>query len=78
MIKRVDVATYNASKSVVENTFKAGHQSLGIKEGGIGMAETTTNNTPEDVIKVAKEWETKFSKGEAKAPATRQEAKDFK
>jgi basic membrane protein A len=78
MIKRVDVATYNASKSVVENTFKAGHQSLGIKEGGIGMAETTKTNTPEDVIKVAKEWEAKFSKGEAKAPATRQEAKDFK
>ncbi|MEG0774478.1 BMP family ABC transporter substrate-binding protein [Clostridium sp.] len=78
MIKRVDVATYNAAKSVVENTFKGGHQDLGIKEGGVGMAETTNKNTPEDVLKVAKDYEKQILDGKVVVPANRQGAMDFK
>ncbi|EQB90041.1 basic membrane protein A [Clostridium punense] len=78
MIKRVDVATYNVSKAVVENTFKPGHQDLGIKEGGIGMAETTSKNTSADVLKVAKDYEKQILDGKVVVPANRQGAKDFK
>lgn len=77
MIKRVDVATYNASKSVVDGTFKGGVQTLGIKEGGIGIAETTKTNTPADVITLVKDYEKQISEGKLTVPANRQQAKDF-
>ncbi len=78
MIKRVDVATYDATKAVVNNEFKAGHIELGLKDGAVGIAETTEKNTPKEVIDLAKDYEQKIIKGEIKAPATREEAKNFK
>lgn len=78
MIKRVDVATYDSTKAVVNNEFKAGHIELGLKDGGVGIAETTEKNTPKEVIDLAKDYEQKIIKGEIKAPATREEAKNFK
>ncbi|MEG1254180.1 BMP family ABC transporter substrate-binding protein [Clostridium sp.] len=78
MIKKVDKATYDATKAVVEGTFKGGHIELGIKEGGIGMADTTADNTAADVVTKAKEYEAKIKSGELKVPATRQGAIDFK
>jgi len=39
MMKYVDVAVYNAVKSVKEGTFKAGEQRFGVKEGGVGTTE---------------------------------------
>jgi basic membrane protein A and related proteins len=78
MIKRVDVATYNASKAVVENTFKGGHEDLGIKEGGVGIAETTSKNTAEDVLKAAKDYEKQILDGKITVPSNRQGAKDYK
>ncbi|WP_461613761.1 BMP family lipoprotein [Clostridium sp. Marseille-QA1073] len=78
MIKRVDVGTYDATKAVVNNEFKAGHIELGLKDGGVGIAETTEKNTPKEVIDLAKDYEQKMIKGEIKAPATREEAKNFK
>lgn len=38
MVKRVDVAAYNAFKGVMEGTWKAGHQRLGLAEEGVGWA----------------------------------------
>ncbi|GAA0123387.1 MAG: BMP family ABC transporter substrate-binding protein [Clostridium argentinense] len=78
MIKRVDVGTYNATKDVVNGEFKSGHTVLGLKDGGVGIAETTEKNTPKDVVDLAKDYEQKIIKGEIKAPATREEAKNFK
>lgn len=78
MIKRVDVGTYDATKAVVNNEFKAGHIELGLKDGGVGIAETTEKNTPKEVIDLAKDYEQKMIKGEIKAPATREEAKNYK
>ncbi|MEG0308219.1 MAG: BMP family ABC transporter substrate-binding protein [Clostridium sp.] len=78
MIKRVDKATFDATKSVVDGTFKAGHVELGIKEGGIGMADTTANNTKADVVAKAKEFEEKIKSGAIKVPSTRQGAIDYK
>lgn len=78
MMKRVDNATYDAAKSVVDGKFEGGHKLLGIAEGGVGMSDSTSKNTDADVIEKAKEFEEKIKKGEIKVPATRAEVKDFK
>jgi basic membrane protein A len=38
MIKRVDVAAYNAFKGVQDGTWKAGFNVLGLAEGGVDWA----------------------------------------
>ncbi len=38
MVKRVDVAAYNSFKTGLDGTWKAGIQSLGLKEGGVDWA----------------------------------------
>jgi len=37
-IKHVDLATYDAIKSVVDKTFKGGAITLSLKDGGVGYA----------------------------------------
>ncbi len=78
MMKRVDDATYDAVKAVVDGKFEGGHKVLGIAEGGVGMSDSTSKNTDAEVIEKAKEFEEKIKKGEIKVPGTREEAKDFK
>lgn len=39
MMKHTDLAIYQAAKDLVEGKFAAGEQVLGLKEGGVGMAE---------------------------------------
>lgn len=78
MMKRVDNATYEASRSMVDGTFKAGSKVLGIAEDGVGMAPTTSNNTAPEVVEKAKEYEAKIKNGEIVVPVTRQEVIDFK
>ena len=43
MVKRVDVAVYNAFKTAKEGTWKAGVQSLGLKEDGVGYSLDDNN-----------------------------------
>ncbi|MDQ7841617.1 MAG: BMP family ABC transporter substrate-binding protein [bacterium] len=43
MMKRVDVAVYSTIKSLVGGSFKAGVQSFGLKEGGVGYAVNDYN-----------------------------------
>ncbi|MBK5242093.1 BMP family ABC transporter substrate-binding protein [Clostridium sp.] len=78
MMKRVDTATYNVSKSIVDGTFKGGTViSLGLKEKGVGIAETSSNNVPKDVLDLVKTYEEKIISGEIVVPTNRQEAMDF-
>jgi basic membrane protein A len=44
MVKRVDVAVYNALKTAKDGTWKAGMQSLGLKEDGVGYALDANND----------------------------------
>lgn len=78
MMKRVDNATYEATKAVIDGNFKGGVQTLGIAEGGVGMSASTSKNTDAKVVEKAKEFEEKIKSGEIKVPATRAEAKEFK
>ena len=78
MMKRVDKATYDAAKSIVDGSFEAGVKVLGIAEGGVGMSDSTSKNTDPAVIEKAKEYEEKIKNGDIKVPVTREEAKNFK
>lgn len=78
MIKRVDNATYDAVKSVIDGNFKGQVLTLGIAEGGVGLAETTSTNASKESIEKAKEFEDKIKNGEFEVPATRKAVMDFK
>jgi basic membrane protein A len=79
MMKRVDTATYTQTKAIVNNEFKGGTViNLGLKEKGVGIAETSSKNVPQDVLDVVKSYEDKVIAGEIVVPTDRKGAMDFK
>jgi len=79
MIKRVDTATYNESKAEVNNKFKGGTSiSLGLKEKGVGIADTSNKNVPKAVLDEVKKYENKIIAGEIVVPVNRKQVMDFK
>lgn len=78
MIKRVDKATYDAVKSQVDGSFKPGPKVIGIAEGGVDVADSTSVNTPEDVLVKVQDYKNKIKGGEIVVPSTRAEAVGFK
>ncbi|MGI9499495.1 MAG: BMP family ABC transporter substrate-binding protein, partial [Geminicoccaceae bacterium] len=44
MLKRVDVAVYNAFKGAMDDSWQAGAQSLGLAEEGVGYAVDEHND----------------------------------
>lgn len=77
MMKRVDNATYDVVKEMVEGKFKAGSVVLGIADGGVGMSDTTSENTPQDVIEKAHQYESQIKEGKIVVPYDRQGVLDF-
>lgn len=70
MVKRVDEAVYRVSKDVIEGKFEGGKIVwLGLAEDGVGLADTSSKNVPEDVLKLADEYKQKIVSGEIKVPA---------
>ncbi|MBC2632261.1 BMP family ABC transporter substrate-binding protein, partial [Salmonella enterica subsp. enterica serovar Enteritidis] len=69
MVKRVDVAVEKVSKEVVDGTFAGGTEVLGLKEDGVGLADTSSKNVPADVIKLADEYKAKIVSGELTVPS---------
>jgi len=79
MIKRVDTATYNESKAQVKNQFKGGTViMLGLKEKGVGIADTSSKNVPKAVLDEVKKYEDKIIAGEIVVPANRKDVMNFK
>jgi basic membrane protein A len=79
MMKRVDTATYDQSKAIVSDTFEGGSIiNLGLKEKGVGIAETSSDNVPKDVLDLVKTYEDKVIAGEIVVPTNREEAMNFK
>ncbi len=78
MMKRVDTATYNTSKAEAKGEFKAGVVNLGLKEEGVGIAETSSKNVPADVLTLVKSYQDKVIAGEIVVPSDRKGAMDFK
>lgn len=69
MLKRVDTATYDAVKSVLDGTFKAEVKSLGLAQEGVGYAVEGSNiQVPEDILSKVDELKQKIVNGEIKVP----------
>lgn len=68
MIKRVDEAVKRVSQEVIDGTFKGGQEVLGLKENGVGIADTSSKNVPQDVLDLVEEYKQKIISGEIKVP----------
>lgn len=56
MMKRVDTATYEATKEVVQGKFEGGKVKVfGLKEDGVGIAPTSRGDIPDDVKEYVKQ-----------------------
>jgi len=69
MIKRVDIAVFNACKMVNDGAFEGGKYSYGIREGAVDYA-TTGGLIPADVIDYAELLKKKILSGDIVPPAT--------
>ena len=78
-MKRVDLATFEISKSLIDNNFAGGTTKVyGLKEKGIGMADTTSKNTKPEVMELAKKYEKAIIDGKFVVPTTQDGVKAFK
>ncbi|MBE6056959.1 BMP family ABC transporter substrate-binding protein, partial [Clostridium sp.] len=78
MVKRVDTATFNATKEVVDGTFKGGkHIELGLKEDGVGIAPSSNKNTSKETLELVEKYSKAVKEGKIKVPATREELVKF-
>lgn len=67
MMKRVDVAAYNAVMQVANGTFEPGVVRYDLAKGGVGLPEENPNLTPE-IISEVEAWAAKIVSGEVKVP----------
>ena len=68
MIKRLDAASYNELKAVLEKKFSAGVVYYGLKDGGVSLSEMkyTRDKIPADVLEKIEETKEKILSGEIK------------
>ena len=71
-MKRVDVATYDVSKDVLEGTLEAGIRVYDMTTGGVDIAPTTDLLTDEVIAKV-EEVKQQILDGEVEVPKTQEE-----
>lgn len=70
MIKRVDVAIKTVSQQVIDGTFKGGTiTTLGLKDDGVGIADTSNVNVPQEVLDEVQSYKEKIVNGEITVPA---------
>lgn len=90
MIKRVDTATYEASKEIVEGKFKGGTVKVfGLAEEGVGIAPSSRgiipedmkglvkSNVPQDVLALADKYIAAIKEGKIAVPEKPADAKKF-
>jgi basic membrane protein A and related proteins len=77
MMKRVDVAVFDTIKATMEGKFEAGMKVYGLAENGVGLAETTDRNTPQEVIDQVNQLRQRIIDGEFEVPATEEELANF-
>lgn len=77
MLKKVDVATEAACKEVIDGKFKAGTSVYGLKDGAVDMADSTKDNTPQDVIDLANKYKQAIIDGKFTVPSKIEDVKDF-
>ena len=78
MVKRVDVATYQAVKDVKDGKFQGGKLvELGLKEDGVGIAPSSDKNVPKDILDLVNKYSDAIKGGTIKVPATRADVLNF-
>lgn len=78
-MKNIDVAVYNAGKSMMEGKYEAGKVVVNTLEmDGVGIAPSSDKNVPPDVLKYVDEVAAKIKKGEIKVPENEKEYKELK
>ncbi|WP_438348574.1 BMP family lipoprotein [Paenibacillus sp. FA6] len=69
MIKKVDEAVYQISKSLAEGDFPAGKVTLmGLKEKGVDIAPTSTKNVTPEILAKVEEYREKIINGDIVVP----------
>jgi basic membrane protein A and related proteins len=69
MVKRVDLAIYEASRDLAGGNFQVGDMALGLKEGGVGYAPVSVEFPgKEDALKKVEELRAKVIAGEIQVP----------
>ncbi len=77
-IKRVDTGVFNVVKELVNGKFAGGTTVVyGLKDGGVGIADTTSNLVPQEIIDYVNTQAELFEKGELKAPKNEKEYKEL-
>ncbi len=78
MVKRVDVAVYETIKALVAGKYKAGVQSFGLKEGGVGYAVNDHNRAQiRDIVPRLEALKKDIIAGKIKVPSDRKELDAF-
>jgi len=77
MMKRVDVGVFNGCKTLYDNAFVPGVTTLGLPEGGVGYAPTTSEDVDAEILARVDELAAKIAAGEIVVPETPAEAKLF-
>ena len=77
-IKRVDVGMYETVKELVEGKFQGGTSTTyGLEQNGIGIADTTSNLVPQDVLDFVNEKIEELKAGKMSVPKTEEEYNEF-
>ena len=77
-IKRVDVGMYETVKELVEGNFQGGKSvTYGLEEDGVGIADTTSNLVPQDILDFVNGQIEKLKSGEISVPKTEEEYNEF-
>ena len=77
-IKRVDVGMYETVKELVEGNFQGGKSvTYGLEQNGVGIADTTSNLVPQEILDFVNEQIEKLKSGEISVPKTEEEYNEF-
>lgn len=77
-IKKLNVASYDLAKELVEGKYKGGVEKVyGLKEGAVGMADNSDKHIPENVMKIVEKETEKVKNGEIKVPKNEAEYKEL-
>lgn len=77
-IKRVDIGVYETVKRFIEGKFEGGSETTyGLKEGAVGIPDTTSRLVPQDVLDYVDEQTKKLESGEIVAPKDEAEYNSF-
>ena len=77
-IKRVDIGVYETVKSFIEGKFEGGSEKIyGLKEGAVGIADTTSKLVPQNILDYVDEETKKLESGEIVVPKNETEYNEY-